>query len=355
MGHKKNIEHLYKKFLDNTLSKKELKIFWEQLAKVNDDDVEPLKTALRNRLSADVLKATGDSERKNKLREKLQARMDNDMLGVSPARNPLDDIRPPKKAKRNTTFLKVAAVITLALVSSFALYFLRPQLDPVPATKTYRTAHRQKSKIILPDQSVVYLNSGSTLTYPEKFKGNAREVILEGEAFFEVTHHPKMPFTVNSGELSTTVLGTSFNIKAYPGDQDIQVAVATGKVSVSRKKNEQSAKEALALVPGEIASYNIPKGTLAKATGNVLDHIASWKDGTIVLDDKSFAEVGKILEKWYGMKIIFENPKIEKCLVRGKFHDNPSLQQVLEALQFVHNIQYEFKTDTVLISGKGCL
>lgn len=353
MENKKRIENLYRKFVDNTISKRELKTLWDYLAKANDDELSPLKDLLRSKLADQWPKTSENIDRKSKLREKLQARMDNDSPVVDPQVNLLKETDPVKRPKKSYTFFKVAAVLTLAVLTSLSIYFFQPQLDPAPTTKVYQTTHRQKSRIVLPDRSVVHLNSGSILTYPEKFDENSREVILEGEAFFEVTRNPAVPFIVKSGQLETRVLGTSFNIKAYPGEQNVQVAVATGKVAVTQKSNNDSGQEPLILVPNEIASYDASKGSLTKTISDVTDMMA-WKDGIMVLEDKNFAEVGKILERWYGTKVIFDNPQLRNCRVRGRFNNPSNLQQVLEALQFVHDIQYELRADSVVIRGEGC-
>ena len=350
MENKKRIENLYKKFVDNTISKRELKTLWDYLAKADEDELGPLKDLLRSRLVGQWPKANENIDHKSKLREKLQARMDNDSPVIDPQVDLLKEIDPVKRPKKSYTFIRVAAVLTLAVISSLAIYFLQPQPDLTPTTKIYQTTHRQKSRIVLPDRSIVHLNSGSKLIYTGKFEKDVREVTLEGEAFFEVTRNAEAPFIVKSGQLETRVLGTSFNIKAYPGEQNVQVAVATGRVAVTEKSADQ---EALILVPNEIASYDPSNGNLTKTMGNVPDLMA-WKDGILVLEDKNFTEVGKILERWYGTKVIFESQQLENCRVRGKFNNPANLQQVLEALQFVHDIQYELKADSVLIRGEGC-
>ncbi len=108
----------------------------------------------------------------------------------------------------------------------------------------------------------------------------------------------------------------------------------------------------LTLTPNEVASYNLPGKTLTKTPQDISDIIA-WKDGLLILNDKNLAEVAKLLEKWYGTKITIENQSLKYCLVRGKFND-PSLQQVLEALEFVHGIEYDFSDEGVILRGKGC-
>ena len=136
------------------------------------------------------------------------------------------------RESRVAPYMKVAASIALAVVviSTYLLWQGTGQPNGL-AMLEKTTQHGQKSTVVLEDGTKISLNSGSRLTYPAQFDKDSREVVLEGEAFFEVTRNTEKPFIVRSGDLVTTVLGTSFNIKAFP-TENIAVTVATGKVRV---------------------------------------------------------------------------------------------------------------------------
>ncbi len=348
MKYNKDIEKLFKKFTENTISRKELDRLLSLLAKSKEEELDPLKVLLKRKLEGE--ESYNQVGNRNKVREKLKARMKQEAF-ADPL--PATGSTVYKVKRKNLAPYKVAAVLMLAFVASITWYFFRskPIIDPGTAYQVYQTVSRQKSTITLPDGSVVKLNSESTLTYPEEFTDDVRKVQLEGEAFFEVARSPDKPFLVRSGKVTTTVLGTSFNIRAYPDDKDITIAVATGKVSIMSQDNEKQLPP-LTLTPNEVASYNLPGKTLTKTPQDISDIIA-WKDGLLILNDKNLSEVAKLLEKWYGTKITIENQSLRYCLVRGKFND-PSLQQVLEALKFVHGIEYDFNHEEVILRGKGC-
>jgi transmembrane sensor len=217
---------------------------------------------------------------------------------------------------------------------------------------TKSTKRGQKATITLNDGTVVRLNSESSITFPEHFDGESRSVVLEGEAFFEVAYNPEQPFTVRSGDLRTTVLGTSFNIAAFPEQEEIQVTVATGKVKVS---NESSATaQALHLIPGEQASFNKTTTDLFKQEVT-LETFLAWKDNRLVFDDISFAKAIHVLERWFDVQITLEEPaEARQCFVSGKFN-NETLINVMDGLQFMKGFDYEVDNQRqITITGNLC-
>ena len=343
MDDKRYIKKLYKKFTENTITEEELKLLWQYLNKATDEDLQPLKAILRNKSS--VGSGVAGAKNREKMWERLEARAAKDSGNVAPT------VR--LKNSGSYTWYKVAAVLALIIVSSlgFYLFFYTPQ---APVTLlVHQTGSRQKATVTLSDGSKVRLNAQSKLEYPEIFDGSNRAVRLEGEAFFEVVPNANAPFIVRSGDVTTTVLGTSFNIRAYPEDADVEVAVATGKVAVAAQTGEdESPGQKLFLVPNEVANYHVEGGNLRKEARDIGDLIA-WKDGVLILNDKNYTEIAKILEQWYGTKITIAAGQLKGCSYRGTFQ-NPNLRKVLEALKFAHGISYEFTDGGVIIRGNGC-
>ena len=203
----------------------------------------------------------------------------------------------------------------------------------------------QKLKIFLPDGSTAWLNAESKISYPEKFSDEKREITLEGEAFFDVIKNPDRPFIVNAGEVSTTVLGTTFNVKAFDNDPFTQVALQSGKVKVEYK--DVDGKNAMFLEPGEAITYNKSKSIAQK---NKFDEelLLGWKDGIIKFKDGDLDEIISTLSRWYGVQFEIENMKNETWSYTGSF-DNEILNNVLKGISFTQDFSYEFDTPKYVI------
>ena len=259
----------------------------------------------------------------------------------------------PKGKQRSFWFGWFKAAVLLLVASSLALIMWYNYRTEIPIALLEKETQRgHKATLTLADGSTITLNSQSKLIYPENF-GNTREVTLEGEAFFQVNRNPDKPFIVHSHGLKTTVLGTSFNIKAFK-DKNIEVTVATGKVQVQTANNEVLGADLspVALAKGEQAIYNTSNNTLKKHSISATDFIA-WKEGILKFDEATFEEVLESLSRWYNVNFTIENDGLNRCTVIGEYK-NQSLVAVLENLKFVLDIRYKFTQDGVLIMGKGC-
>ena len=210
------------------------------------------------------------------------------------------------------------------------------------------TQKGQRATITLMDGTKVYLNANSKISFPEQFSADKREVKLEGEAFFEVARDVKKPFIIQSGELITTVLGTSFNIRSFANEPQA-VSVATGKVKVNASDNNGHTEE-LFLTPNQQAYYD---GELCKNDIDIRQAIA-WKDKIIQFDDISLAEATVVLENWFGVSIQIEGENIKQCKISGQYIDE-DLTNVMESFRHILGIKYQF-TDArnLIIEGKGC-
>lgn len=264
-----------------------------------------------------------------------------------------DVIGKPNK-KKNVNWHSIAATVAFILISTAAFLFYNSYQsnDHSNSGIVYiekRTSEGQKYTIRLMDGTLVKLNSGSKIRFPEKFESDSREVYLEGEAFFEVTKDTSRPFTVISGGIETKVLGTSFNISAYPERENIDVAVVTGKVTVRNTSFQAvgAAKEIMHLTPNKMASFSRTRGDLKKSTF-VNEEVLSWKDNIIYFKDADFSDIQLTLEKWYGVRFILEKKIIMKKDFSGRF-DNKPLSVVLDGLSYVMNFDYSIDKSTVTI------
>lgn len=198
----------------------------------------------------------------------------------------------------------------------------------------------QKSVIVLRDGSRVKLNADSELSFPETFSDSSRIVYLKGEAFFEIARDVDRPFTVVTDNIATTALGTSFNVKAFPDQADIEIVLATGKVKVINTSPSEIAKpDELTLDPYFRATFTKANRGLHKDSIDVTETLA-WKDGILYFRDAKLDEIKEKLERWYNVEFtVLNENRWGRRQFTGSF-DNESLKNVLEGISFSSKFKY---------------
>jgi transmembrane sensor len=215
-------------------------------------------------------------------------------------------------------------------------------LEPAPETNG-------KRYIRLQDGSTVLLNEGSQLDHPADFAKDKREVTLTGEAYFDIRSDPKRPFIVHTGKVKTTVLGTAFNIKAYPGQKQVTVTVTRGKVKVGDNK-----KTFGIIIPNESIAVNTEINTYKLERVNAEDAV-EWKKQYLVLDDISLEEASVLIGNKYHVNISFSKEEMKNCRINATFLNNETLEQVLTVVTGVVNATYSLQpNDQVIFNGDGC-
>ncbi|QLE01265.1 FecR domain-containing protein [Galbibacter sp. BG1] len=252
--------------------------------------------------------------------------------------------------KRTTTFkfFRVAAAIAMLIGISTLAYFVF-QNSTETKYLTAKAAYGDQLKLVLGDSSVVFLNSGSALSYPQNFENEgSREVTLEGEAFFQITKNPNKPFIVSTENIKTRVLGTSFNVNTFNPDQP-QVVVSTGKVRVSNTANESMNVD---LLPNEKAVLDLKSNQFTKSLVAAKDYEA-WRNGEVVFNESNLQDVALILERRFDIKVNITSPVNTTCTINGKY-SGEDLEGLLESISFIHEINYQFKDGVLKLSGKAC-
>ena len=250
-------------------------------------------------------------------------------------------------------FYKYAAVIVLALFLGSVGYYVGFK-NRVPAVYSeIISAQRQVlQEYVLPDGSVVALNSNSKLTFPRKFKGDVREVSIEGEAFFDVKPNPEKPFIINAGNAQVKVLGTSFNVSAYPANETIEVIVETGKVQVINKNSDlQASADQVFLVPGEKGTLFIKDRTLEKSV-NHDPNFLSWKTHDLIFDKVPLGEVISCLEKTYHIQIQLTDPELNDLLYEGHFDQKPA-EFVLDVIRLTFNLELTGENEQFTLASRN--
>ncbi len=248
--------------------------------------------------------------------------------------------------------LRIAAVFVFLVVGAFIVYRYIDGTQPEPGQMVVELISKsnprgQKSTIVLPDGTKVKLNSESYLEYPSHFEGDKREVKLIGEAFFEVTKNPEKPFIVKSGALNVRVLGTSFNVSVNPYDQKSTVAVATGKVAVSKLSENGSDTLIATLLPDEMVSLD-HKTNQYEVISFDREQVFGWKDGILVFHNDDYPTIVKKLEKWYGVEFIVAENYKQGNGYTGTF-TNATLEKVMDGWSYTSNFSYRIDGKKIYI------
>jgi transmembrane sensor len=259
--------------------------------------------------------------------------------------------KPVISINRNSYYsIRVASIIVLAICASFLWHFMETAVSSNAEEGQIvvnKTPNGERRTVILEDGTEITLNAGSKLTYPAQFSSDKREIFLEGEAFFEVARDESRPFIVVTGDIQTTVLGTSFNVKAW--EEEIEIAVASGKVKVSHQK------EKYFLLPGKAVLYKEGNPSLSLFEFNEKE-VLSWREGILYFREASYEEVEKKLERWYGIKIESVGRGDNGCnkdwQYTGSF-ERQSLDNVLLSIGYVKNFSYVIEGNLVKIKFKS--
>jgi len=261
-------------------------------------------------------------------------------------------ISQPQSAKLWTIFQRVAAILILPLLvySGYLTIQNQDRSHPQEQVMMQTISSRQGmvTQFALSDGTKVWLNSGSELQFPNLFNNSKREVMLKGEAFFEVTKNEKQPFRVNANELKVEVLGTSFNVVSFDDDTQSEVVLVTGKVSLS-SENGQIVKEYGNIIPGQRAIYQKEEQKVITEEVDVEKYIA-WRDGNLIFRDDSMEDVVKKLSRWFNVEITIKDPEINNYIYKATFR-NENLVQVLNLLKLSAPIDYRITDRKALANG----
>ena len=289
-------------------------------------------------------------ESKEQAKSRILSKLNNE-IQIEENRNTISLLR---FRQIGSMIASIAAMVIIAITIFINLKNQESEDSNLSDTKIHYSERSnpngQKSKIILTDGTVVWLNAASKLKFPEDFNSTERKVFLEGEAYFEVARDEKRSFIIQTKTAVTTVLGTSFNIKSYE-EEPVQVTVASGKVKVNKGNNSNGTAE-LILVQDEQVTFLPESGEFVKNSVDV-DYFFSWKEDVIRFDNTKLSEVAKTLERWYDKKITIANDQLNDCVLIAEYK-NEKLYNVLQSLKFSLGVDFEVLEDEIIISGKGC-
>lgn len=263
--------------------------------------------------------------------------------------------------KRISTY-SIAALLVF-LVAAFIWFDGSKKNTLAPVEKKYSEVSSpigSKTKLVLPDSTIVWLNAGSKLTYNEQFGITNRNTILAGEAFFDVKHST-MPFIIHANEIQIKVLGTAFNVRAYPDEKTTETSLIRGRVEITLDKKpgrqfvlEPNEKLIVANDPEEIRTkiQNRDPLVVLKGLTRISDSIVvetSWVHNELVFQDERFDAVAAKMEKWYGVAIGFKDEKLAGERLSGTF-TSETINEALNALQYSTKFHYSIKGNLITIT-----
>lgn len=267
-------------------------------------------------------------------------------LPVEEGKSPLQ-INNKKSFNTSFYYYAVATVLLLSFVAIFSSRLLNHTPKNVEVVYEHLSnPNGIRSKILLPDSSIVYLGAGSTLSYPRKFASNIRDINLVGEAFFEVTKNPKKPFVIHTANIITQVLGTSFKVDAFPG-KPVRVLVSTGKVRVDRKLNNKLQSLAV-LLPGQMVTWD-EQSQLKKLGEIAVKDVSDWKTGRLVFKNTRLDEVTEILERWYNVEIKISKNSMAAQQIRINLTTDVPLNKLIKILSVAGDFRYRIDKNQVYI------
>jgi ferric-dicitrate binding protein FerR (iron transport regulator) len=332
MDNRENI-NLLRKFYAGTSSEEENKRLVAWLGSTPQDELDRIFRNVWDESGFDI-----SENEKRRMREGIIARLESERK-TPEAERPVHG-----KNKRLFSFLKWAAAIVIITVTGFIGYRTGNSQGRVE-TFTACTEKGQKSKVVLPDGSIVWLNCETTIKYGSDYARKERRIRLVGEAFFEVAKNKDCPFVVTTGKVSVQAVGTQFDVRAYSDEDEITTTLIKGKVRA------WSSDADLFLMPGERITYS--KSSDGFGTKVLLgeDYGMPWRNGQMMFERSSLDEIAKDLERYYGVSVVFTDDGIRNIRYTGRI-TNTALENVLDLITITSDVDYTIINDTITFDVK---
>lgn len=270
----------------------------------------------------------------------------NTYKALERVKNTIRQIESKKKRLKMRRVLLGSAAVIIPILLLLGGYFYSQDVKMVEVL----TSTNQQKQCTLSDGTTILLNSCSKVTYPSEFKDSARVVTLIGEAYFSVASDVTKPFIVKTKDLSVRVLGTQFNISAYPSDDRTITTLNSGKIQVDIQAEKADSR--YILKPNQEIVFNkIDKSVLINT---VTGKNVGWKDGSLVFQDDTFNDIVNSIERRFGVTIEYDKQGFSNIPYTLKFVNNESLEDVLNILQdVVGDFEYKKENSKITLIQKG--
>ncbi|MBX2924774.1 MAG: DUF4974 domain-containing protein [Chitinophagaceae bacterium] len=367
-----HIWHLISRKLSGEATLNELRELQQLL---NNDPEMAYKAELYTHFFEHPVQQQRSSEQKNTQWQKLQSKLSEEFPADFPGYT-ASEVLPSRPSVLYLYRKWMAAAAVLLITAASTIYFLQKNdkaqgVVSAAITNEMNTMPGTRSKTVLPDGTIVWLNSDSRITYNADFGVNKREVVLIGEAFFDVAHNADVPMVVHAKNVNIWVKGTAFNVRSYPDNNRVETSLIRGAVELTTNKDPErkillKPNEKIVLdvadadTAGGVVVAKSPKPEKASVKHN-LYHIQqldgsryniipeiSWVQNELVFDNEVFTEVISKMEKWYNVEIVLTNKELANKNFSGAFKKE-DITTALQGLQFTNSFQFEIKGNTVYI------
>ena len=291
----------------------------------------------------------------------------------------------PIYSSRRKYWLLSTALLVLMVISYYSYSLFSPAASNLARAKADKsevsTKYGSRTKLLLPDGTQVWLNSGSKLSYDKTYGSGLREVALSGEAYFDVVKNPAQPFIIHTTSIDIKVLGTAFNVKSFPGEKNTETSLIRGSIEVTLRnhpaqkiilspneklitanevmatettQHAESALTAKQAAEKQAARQEEPIAQVSHLTYQPRDSTVietSWMDNKLIFRSETFEELAVKMERWYGVSIKFADEAIKPKRLNGVF-ENETIQQALQALQLITPFSYKMTKAEIVISSR---
>jgi ferric-dicitrate binding protein FerR (iron transport regulator) len=249
-------------------------------------------------------------------------------------------------------YQRIAAFLLIPLIGLGFLYWGSHNNQSVGQYTETIAPRGQKSQIVLADGTKVWLNSDTKIKYPGNFSKNQRDVYLVGEAFFEVTKNAHQPFVVHASGVNVEVLGTKFNVKAYPDEDNIETSLFEGKINLMLENSSAQHEIRKEVMPGESFVYSKENQEL-EAKSFHPEEIDGWKKNQLIFEDDTFSNLVRKVERWYDVKIVYDEKLFNDRRLTVELYEGERIERLMEIISMALSVDYKYEKGEIRLTPKN--
>lgn len=248
-------------------------------------------------------------------------------------------------------YQRVAAFLLIPIIGLGFLYWSSHNNQSVGQYTETIAPRGQKSQIVLADSTKVWLNSNTKIKYPGNFSKSQRDVYLVGEAFFEVTKNEHRPFIVHTSGVNVKVLGTKFNVKAYPDEDKVETSLFEGKINLMFERSNGQNEIQKEVLPGESFSYSKADRQLVP-NGFPQEEIDGWKKNQLIFKDDTFSNLVRKVERWYDVKVVYDEKLFNDRRLTVELYEGERIERLLEIISRALSVDYKYEKGEIKLTPK---
>ena len=249
-------------------------------------------------------------------------------------------------------YQKVAAFLLIPLIGIGILYWINLYNQPIGQFTETIAPRGQKSQILLTDGTKVWLNSDTKIRYPGTFGKNQRDVYLDGEAYFEVAKNAHQPFIVHTSGVNVKVLGTRFNVKAYPDEDQIETSLFEGKVNLILNNSSSEQPTVKEVKPGQSFAYSKSDDQLVSSRFPK-DEIDGWKKNQLIFKDDTFSNLVRKVERWYDVDVVYDEEQFDDRRLTVELYEGERLEQLMKIISLALSVDYKYEKGEIILVPKA--